>query len=46
LDYKELGMAYTPLAQVKITLKQFQIDTVTNDDETTADVVYSMPSSL
>ena len=30
---------YTVLAQVKIRLKQFHIDTVTNDDETTSDVV-------
>ena len=39
LDYKELGMEYTTLEQVKIRLKQFHIDTVTNDDETTSDVV-------
>lgn len=30
---------YTTLEQVKIRLKQFHIDTVTNDDETTSDVV-------
>nr|DAN90037.1 MAG TPA: tail connector protein [Bacteriophage sp.] len=36
----ELNKAeYTILAQVKIRLKQFHIDTVTNDDETTSDVV-------
>ena len=36
----ELNKAeYTVLAQVKIRLKQFHIDTVTNDDETTSDVV-------
>lgn len=39
MDYKELGMKYTTLEQVKIRLKQFHIDTVTNDDETTSDVV-------
>lgn len=32
-------MEYTILEQVKIRLKQFHIDTVTNDDETTSDVV-------
>ena len=32
-------MEYTTLEQVKIILKQFHIDTVTNDDETTSDVV-------
>ncbi len=32
-------MEYTTLEQVKIRLKQFHIDTVTNDDETTSDVV-------
>ena len=32
-------MLYTTLEQVKIRLKQFHIDTVTNDDETTSDVV-------
>ena len=31
-------MEYTTLEQVKIRLKQFHIDTVTNDDETTSDV--------
>lgn len=30
---------YATLEQVKIRLKQFHIDTVTNDDETTSDVV-------
>ena len=36
----ELNKAeYTILAQVKIRLKQFHIDTVTNDDENTSDVV-------
>ena len=30
---------YTALEQVKIRLKQFHIDTVTNDDESTSDVV-------
>lgn len=30
---------YTTLEQVKIRLKQFHIDTVTNDDETTSDAV-------
>jgi FtsZ-interacting cell division protein YlmF len=30
---------YTTLEQVKIRLKQFHIETVTNDDETTSDVV-------
>jgi 2',3'-cyclic-nucleotide 2'-phosphodiesterase (5'-nucleotidase family) len=30
---------YTTLEQVKIRLGQFHIDTVTNDDETTSDVV-------
>lgn len=30
---------YTTLEQAKIRLKQFHIDTVTNDDETTSDVV-------
>lgn len=30
---------YTALEQVKIRLKQFHIDTVTNDDETTSDAV-------
>ena len=30
---------YTILEQVKIRLKQFHIDTVTNDDYTTSDVV-------
>lgn len=30
---------YTTLEQVKIRLKQFHIDTVTNDDEATSDVV-------
>lgn len=39
LDYKELGMEYTTLEQVKIRLKQFHIETVTNDDDTTSDVV-------
>ena len=34
-------MEYTTLEQVKIRLKQFHIDTVTNDDETTSDVVSS-----
>lgn len=32
-------MEYTTLEQVKIRLKQFHIDTVANDDETTSDVV-------
>ncbi len=32
-------MEYTILEQVKIRLKQFHIDTVTNDDYTTSDVV-------
>jgi FtsZ-interacting cell division protein YlmF len=32
-------MEYTTLEQTKIRLKQFHIDTVTNDDETTSDVV-------
>ena len=32
-------MEYTALEQVKIRLKQFHIETVTNDDETTSDVV-------
>ena len=32
-------MEYTTLEQVKIRLKQFHIDTVTNDDDTTSDVV-------
>lgn len=32
-------MEYTTLEQVKIRLKQFHIETVTNDDETTSDVV-------
>lgn len=32
-------MAYTTLEQVKIRLKQFHIETVTNDDDTTSDVV-------
>lgn len=32
-------MEYTTLEQVKIRLKQFHIDTVTNDDETTSDVI-------
>ena len=32
-------MEYTTLEQAKIRLKQFHIDTVTNDDETTSDVV-------
>jgi len=32
-------MEYTTLEQVKIRLKQFHIDTVTNDDNTTSDVV-------
>jgi hypothetical protein len=32
-------MEYTALEQVKIRLKQFHIDTITNDDETTSDVV-------
>ena len=32
-------MEYTALEQVKIRLKQFHIDTVTNDDDTTSDVV-------
>ena len=36
----ELNKAeYTILAQVKIRLKQFHIETVTNEDETTSDVV-------
>jgi len=39
LDYKELGMEYTTLEQVKIRLKQYHIETVTNDDDTTSDVV-------
>ena len=30
---------YTTLEQVKIRLKQFHIETVTNDDDTTSDVV-------
>ena len=30
---------YTTLEQVKIRLKQFPIQTVTNDDDTTSDVV-------
>lgn len=30
---------YTTLEQVKIRLKQFHIETVTNDDESTSDVV-------
>ena len=30
---------YTTLEQAKIRLKQFHIETVTNDDETTSDVV-------
>ena len=32
-------MEYTTLEQVKIRLKQFHIDTVTNEDDTTSDVV-------
>lgn len=32
-------MEYTTLEQVKIRLGQFHIETVTNDDETTSDVV-------
>lgn len=32
-------MEYTTLEQVKIRLKQFHIDTVKNDDDTTSDVV-------
>ena len=32
-------MEYATLEQVKIRLKQFHIDTVANDDETTSDVV-------
>jgi hypothetical protein len=32
-------MEYTALEQTKIRLKQFHIDTVTNDDDTTSDVV-------
>lgn len=32
-------MEYTTLEQVKIRLKQFHIETVTNDDDTTSDVV-------
>ena len=32
-------MEYTALEQVKIRLKQFHIDTVTNDNDTTSDVV-------
>lgn len=32
-------MEYTTLEQVKIRLQQFHIETVTNDDETTSDVV-------
>ena len=32
-------MEYTALEQVKIRIKQFHIETVTNDDETTSDVV-------
>lgn len=32
-------MEYTTLEQVKIRLKQFHIETVTNDDESTSDVV-------
>lgn len=32
-------MEYTTLEQVKIRLKQFYIDTVKNDDDTTSDVV-------
>ena len=32
-------MEYTTLEQVKIRLGQFPIETVTNDDETTSDVV-------
>ena len=36
----ELNKAeYTILAQVKIRLKQFHMETVTNEDETTSDVV-------
>ena len=36
----ELNKAeYTILAQVKIRLKQFHIETVTNEDDTTKDVV-------
>ena len=32
-------MEYTTLEQVKIRLKQFHIETVANEDETTSDVV-------
>lgn len=32
-------MEYTTLEQVKIRLKQYHIETVTNDDYTTSDVV-------
>lgn len=32
-------MEYTTLEQVKIRLKQFHIETIENDDETTSDVV-------
>lgn len=32
-------MEYTTLEQVKIRLQQFHIETVTNDDESTSDVV-------
>ena len=32
-------MEYTTLEQVKIRLKQYHIDTVTNDDDTTSSVV-------
>lgn len=32
-------MEYTTLEQVKIRLKQYHIETVTNDDDTTSDVV-------
>lgn len=32
-------MEYTTLEQVKIRLKQFHIETVTNDDDTASDVV-------
>ena len=46
-------MEYTTLEQVKIRLKQFHIDTVTNDDETTSDYpnhkylkFWSIPSSF
>ena len=36
----ELNKAeYTILAQVKIRLKQFHMETVTNEDDTTKDVV-------